>query len=61
MYYEGTWHTEAVSNQWGGSTFWGRKKPCKPLALFQRAAFTTRMSGSCFARISGEVCGVHLS
>ena len=44
---------EAVLNQWKGSTFRSRKTPCWPLALWQRAAFTTLMSGSCLACILG--------
>ena len=42
---------EAVLNQWKGSTFQSRKTSCWPLALWQRAAFTTLMSGSCLACI----------
>ena len=44
---------DAVLNQWKGSTFWSRKTPCWPLALWQRAAFTTLMPGSCLACILG--------
>ena len=44
---------EAVLNQWKGPTFRSRKTPCWPLALWQRAAFTTLMSGSCLACILG--------
>jgi hypothetical protein len=44
---------EAVLNQWKGSTFQSRKTSCWPLALWQRAAFTTLMSGSCLACILG--------
>ena len=47
---------EAVLNQWKGSTFRSRKTPCWPLALWQHAAFTTLMSGSCLACILGGAC-----